>query len=186
MLTWGKEQAPIHLTDVCGNTTYSRDYLGRNCQLPALEIGDAIAILDVGSYSYAMSTHFLHRHRPADILENDTHRSSDNWFKNSNAIIFDVGLLPRQVVASKNVFIQASLESAQAAKQLPAANPQDLSGTELEWLEVGKFVELESFTPQKLIQLVNQGIAGSQNLDDDNSLIFVSGAGAIYASESFG
>jgi diaminopimelate decarboxylase len=58
----------LFLTDVCGNTTYSRDYLGRNCQLPALQIDDAIAILDVGAYGYAMSSHFLHRPRPAEVL----------------------------------------------------------------------------------------------------------------------
>ena len=75
IVTWGRERAPLHPTDVCGNTTYSRDYLGRNCQLPALKIGDAIAILDVGAYGYAMSSHFLHRPRPAEaLLENDTHR----------------------------------------------------------------------------------------------------------------
>jgi diaminopimelate decarboxylase len=58
----------LFLTDVCGNTTYSRDYLGRNCQLPALQMDDAIAILDVGAYGYAMSSHFLHRPRPAEVL----------------------------------------------------------------------------------------------------------------------
>jgi diaminopimelate decarboxylase len=56
------------LTDVCGNTTYSRDYLGRNCQLPALQVDDVVAILDVGAYGYAMSSHFLHRLRPAEVL----------------------------------------------------------------------------------------------------------------------
>jgi diaminopimelate decarboxylase len=66
---------PLHPTDVCGNTTYSRDYLGKNCQLPALEIGDIIAILDVGAYGYAMSSHFLHRPRPAEVLlDADKHR----------------------------------------------------------------------------------------------------------------
>lgn len=57
-----------YLTDVCGNTTYSRDYLGKNCQLPKLENGDLIGIKDVGAYGYAMSTHFLHRPRPAEVL----------------------------------------------------------------------------------------------------------------------
>ena len=60
-----------YITDICGNTTYSRDYLGKNCQLPALEIGDIIAILDVGAYGYAMSSHFLHRPKPAEILVED-------------------------------------------------------------------------------------------------------------------
>ncbi|GET38613.1 diaminopimelate decarboxylase family protein [Microseira wollei] len=65
----------LHPTDVCGNTTYSRDYLGRNCQLPRLQMGDIIAILDVGAYGYAMSSHFLHRPRPAEVLlENGKHR----------------------------------------------------------------------------------------------------------------
>jgi diaminopimelate decarboxylase len=58
----------LYPTNVCGNTTYSRDYLGKNCQLPALKIGDIIAILDVGAYGYAMSSHFLHRPRPAEVL----------------------------------------------------------------------------------------------------------------------
>lgn len=71
----GKTEQPTHLTDVCGNTTYSRDYLGKNCQLPALQMGDILAILDVGAYGYAMSSHFLHRLRPAEVLlENNKHR----------------------------------------------------------------------------------------------------------------
>jgi diaminopimelate decarboxylase len=74
IVTW-IEKTPLYPTDVCGNTTYSRDYLGRNCQLPPLQIGDAIAILDTGAYGYAMSSHFLHRPRPAEVLiENNTHR----------------------------------------------------------------------------------------------------------------
>ena len=73
--TWKDPTSEKHLTDVCGNTTYSRDYLGKGCQLPALEIGDIIAILDVGAYGYAMSSHFLHRPKPAEVLlENGTHR----------------------------------------------------------------------------------------------------------------
>jgi diaminopimelate decarboxylase len=66
---------PLYATDICGNTTYSRDYLGRNCQLPQLSIGDIVAILDVGAYGYAMSSHFLHRPRPAEVLiEHNLHR----------------------------------------------------------------------------------------------------------------
>jgi diaminopimelate decarboxylase len=65
--TWNCRDS-LHLTDVCGNTTYSRDYLGKNCQLPALAIGEIVAILDVGAYGYAMSSHFLHRPRPAEVL----------------------------------------------------------------------------------------------------------------------
>jgi len=74
IVTWKQADNPF-TTDICGNTTYSRDYLGKNCQLPALEIGDIVAILDVGAYGYAMSSHFLHRPKPAEVLlENGTHR----------------------------------------------------------------------------------------------------------------
>jgi diaminopimelate decarboxylase len=61
----------LFTTDVCGNTTYSRDYLGRNCLLPRLNIDDIVGILDVGAYGYAMSSHFLHRPRPAEVLIKD-------------------------------------------------------------------------------------------------------------------
>lgn len=55
-------------TDVCGNTTHSRDFLARNCQLPALVPGDVVALRDVGAYGYAMSSHFLNRPRPAEVV----------------------------------------------------------------------------------------------------------------------
>ncbi|MEQ8386443.1 MAG: decarboxylase [Coleofasciculus sp. A1-SPW-01] len=75
IVSFTDNQGEQYPTDVCGNTTYSRDYLGRNCQLPALKIGDVIAILDSGAYGYAMSSHFLHRPRPAEVLvEQGTHR----------------------------------------------------------------------------------------------------------------
>jgi diaminopimelate decarboxylase len=55
-------------TDVCGNTTHSRDYLARNCRLPDLQVGDVLALRDVGAYGYAMSSHFLNRPRPAEVV----------------------------------------------------------------------------------------------------------------------
>jgi diaminopimelate decarboxylase len=74
-LTPGGDSDRRFSTDVCGNTTYSRDYLGKNRFLPALKTDDILAILDVGAYGYAMSSHFLHRPRPAEILlENNQHR----------------------------------------------------------------------------------------------------------------
>ncbi len=74
IISW-QNSDELFTTDVCGNTTYSRDYLGRNCQLPRLNIDDIIAIQDVGAYGYAMSSHFLHRPRPAEVLlAKDSHR----------------------------------------------------------------------------------------------------------------
>lgn len=55
-------------TDICGNTTHSRDYLARQCKLPHLEVGDLLALRDVGAYGYAMSSHFLNRPRPPEVV----------------------------------------------------------------------------------------------------------------------
>jgi diaminopimelate decarboxylase len=55
-------------TDVCGNTTHSRDFIARGCRLPDLQPGDLLALGDVGAYGYAMSSHFLNRPRPAEVV----------------------------------------------------------------------------------------------------------------------
>ncbi|HAC64507.1 MAG TPA: decarboxylase [Cyanothece sp. UBA12306] len=73
IVSWRKHPQQLYVTDICGNTTYSRDYLGKNCQLPALKNGDILAILDVGAYGFAMSSHFLHRPLPAEVLLDDNH-----------------------------------------------------------------------------------------------------------------
>ncbi|WP_365670517.1 hypothetical protein [Okeania sp. SIO3I5] len=71
IVSWQKNSEQLYVTDVCGNTTYSRDYLGKNCQLPALKNDYILAILDVGAYGFAMSSHFLHRPLPAEVLLED-------------------------------------------------------------------------------------------------------------------
>jgi hypothetical protein len=117
-------------------------------------------------------------------------RTSVKWFFNSNVTIIDIGILPRQVIVTKRgMFIQSSPDSAQAAKELSSEIRQTLTAEELAWLDSGKFVELESLTPQRLIQVLQRGISGSQNLAiDDSSLILVGDTGNndIYLVESFG
>ncbi|WP_335150712.1 hypothetical protein [Nostoc sp.] len=116
-------------------------------------------------------------------------RTNANWFFNSEIAIIDIGLTPRQIIATKRgMFIQSSPESAQAAKQLPEEIRQSLSAEELAWLESGKFVELESFTPQRIIKVLQKGIAGSPTLEsDDSSLLLVGNTGNdMYVVESFG
>lgn len=65
---WKDSTSQRFASDVCGNSTFSRDYLSRDVQLPELKAGDVLGILDVGAYGYAMSSHFLHRPRPAEVL----------------------------------------------------------------------------------------------------------------------
>jgi diaminopimelate decarboxylase len=55
-------------TDVCGNTTHSGDFLARDVRLPHVAPGDLLALRDVGAYAYAMSSHFLNRPRPAEVV----------------------------------------------------------------------------------------------------------------------
>jgi diaminopimelate decarboxylase len=55
-------------TDVCGSTTHSRDFVARNCRLPEVVPGDLLCLRDVGAYGYAMSSHFLNRPRPAEVV----------------------------------------------------------------------------------------------------------------------
>jgi diaminopimelate decarboxylase len=56
------------VSDVCGNTTYSRDFVAKDAPLPAVRVGDLLAILDTGAYGYCMGGHFLNRPRPAEVL----------------------------------------------------------------------------------------------------------------------
>ncbi len=131
----------------------------------------------------------LHDCNPRGIGLVHNLRTNANWFLNSEIVIIDIGLTPRQIIATKRgMFIQSSPESAQAAKQLPEEIRQSLSAEELAWLESGKFVELESFTPQRIIKVLQKGIAGSQTLEsDDSSLLLVGDTGNdMYVVQSFG
>jgi hypothetical protein len=136
----------------------------------------------------------LHNCSPRGMAMVHELRTSPDWFAENTSMIFDLGLLPRQIkAAQQQAYIQVSTESAQTAKTMPAEVRQPLSETELQWLEAGYFVELESFTPQKLIQIVSRGIARLQNLgeDVDENLILVGDVGNssgtfIYASDNFG
>lgn len=117
--------------------------------------------------------------------------TSSNWFRDTNVMIFDLGLMPRQILSSRDMFVRKSEESAQQSQNLPEAVRQDLSVEELKWLDAGNFVELESFTPRKILQVVTQGIAKSRDPNSGDSLVAIDGYGGggdvyIFASDSFG
>jgi DNA-directed RNA polymerase subunit RPC12/RpoP len=117
-------------------------------------------------------------------------RTNPNWFPDENIVIVDIGLSPRQILAAKRAsFVQASNASAQAAQNLAPHIRQNLANTELQWLDAGNFVELESFTPQKLIQVLNRSIASSQQkgiVEDSSSILVGDGGGSFYVTDSFG
>jgi hypothetical protein len=137
----------------------------------------------------------LHDCSPSGIALINKLRTSPDWFLESTQVIFDLGMLPRQIAAARNqAYIQVSADSAQAARLMPPEVSKLLTATELKWLDTGYFVDLESFTPLKLMQIVSQGIAKIQNLGEDvhENLILVGALGGggdgafIYASDNFG
>jgi hypothetical protein len=118
-------------------------------------------------------------------------RTDSRWFPDDRIAIVDVGLSPRQILAAKaDLFVQRSVSSAQSAQILDRTIREKLAAPELAWLDIGNYVELESFTPQKLLQVLRWTIANSQQLDtveEDSSLLVVgTGVGLFYAMDSFG
>lgn len=134
-----------------------------------------------------LKVYALHDASPSGVALVYNLRNSPDWFFNTNAVIYDLGLLPRQILSSQGVFVINSAESSQQAQQLPEEVRRDLTSEELKWLDMGNFVELESFSPQRIIRVANQGIAKSQAPDSSDSLILIdSGADSVYVVESFG
>ena len=61
--------------DIAGAVCESSDVFARSRELPELERGDLLAILDTGAYGYVMSSNYNLRPRPAEIVvEGDAHR----------------------------------------------------------------------------------------------------------------
>ena len=148
-------------------------------------------VMQMLSRNSELKVYALHDASPLGVSLVHQLRTNPNWFGNSDVRIYDLGLLPRQIFSSSKVFIQASEESAQEAKQLLSDVRQSLSNDELQWLDAGNFVELESFSPRKIIQVVTQGITRSQDVTASDSLLLIDeggygGGGYVYAVDSFG
>ena len=136
-----------------------------------------------------LQVYALHNCSPKGLTLVDRLRKSPQWFADTNIAVIDIGITPRQILASKRrIFIQSTQDSAQAAKELPPKIRQSLSNEEIEWLESGNFVELESFTPRRLIQVLNISIQRTKNFagDDDNLLATDDTSGDFYLVQSFG
>lgn len=137
-----------------------------------------------------LKVYALHDASPKGVGLVNRLRTNPNWFKDSNVTIYDLGLLPRQILASRNnIFACNDDESRQQARQMAAEVRQDLSAEELKWLELGNYVELESFSPRKLLQVVTQGIAKSRDPNSRDSLVVIDSAGSdvyVFAADSFG
>lgn len=137
-----------------------------------------------------LKVYALHDANPAGVSLVHQLRTSPNWFVNQQVTIFDLGISPRQILETRDMFVQQSQTMAQSARQLPDAVRQGLTAEELAWLDAGNFVELESFTPQRLLRVVNYGLAQSGDPQGNEGLILAGGAayggGYVFVSDSFG
>jgi hypothetical protein len=137
-----------------------------------------------------LKVYALHDASPAGVQLVHRLRTTPRWFAESHSVtIYDLGLLPRQVMR-RNMFVLQELDAAQQARALPEAVRQTLQPAELQWLTEGKLVELESLAPLTLLKLLRDGIAKSRNPDEDDALVAVGDGGgdgvSVYAVDSFG
>lgn len=130
----------------------------------------------------------LHDASRRGVALSHTLRTDPKWFGGTTAMIFDLGLLPRQVMNRK-----ACVETMTpgSSPHLPPEVLAALQPEEISWLEAGNFVSLESFPPQMLLRIVTRGIAQSRQPEAVDALVpIVWGDGGpgvyYYGTESFG
>jgi diaminopimelate decarboxylase len=63
-----RSDAPLKRYDVVGPVCESSDVIGRDRPLPALSVGDLIAIRDAGAYGSAMASNYNRRPLPAEVV----------------------------------------------------------------------------------------------------------------------
>lgn len=112
-------------------------------------------------------------------------RTDSYWFGDRSIQIFDLGLSPYQVLKGKRFRV---IQSSITSQTLSDTARQSLAQQELQWLEKGNTVELESIMPQRLLQVLNYGIARSQVGDSGDGIFLMTdtSGGGIYGVESFG
>ncbi|MBW4507140.1 MAG: hypothetical protein KME64_11590 [Scytonematopsis contorta HA4267-MV1] len=185
---------------VCGNSTIAQLLIANN-----FHFENNCAILSITGYPQNifettmemlrrnpnLKVYAFHDCSPQGMTLAYNLRTSSNWFLDSNFTIIDIGLTPRQILSTqRGMFVQTSDESAQEAKLLAPEIRSTLSVEDLQWLDTGNFVELESFTPAKLIQILRRGISSTYNLavEDNSGILIFSDYNdtGVYAVESFG
>ncbi len=112
-------------------------------------------------------------------------RTEKIWFPDLQIPIISAGMLPRHIMDDPDRMVSQSAESIKSSQQLPADLRNILDPAELAWLDTGYYLELESFPPQELIQILQQGINKSYQLleiEDGDSIVMISPG--FYAVES--
>lgn len=119
--------------------------------------------------------------------------TDERWFRDfPNVRMIDLGLMPRQVL-NRSVFVRQAAETgATNIDALAAPIRESLQPDELKWLAEGKAVELESLSPQRLLQMLTLGIAKSRDPQATDALVpvepgyYPGSSMYVYSSDSFG
>jgi hypothetical protein len=116
------------------------------------------------------------------------HLRAEDWFPDPSIPIIDVGILPRQIMDNVDVMTPQSSSSAQTSQQLAPDLRASLTAEELAWLDAGCYLELESFPPQKLIQILQRAINESRELAivEGGDMVIIDSSPGFYTVESFG
>ena len=136
----------------------------RNC--PVLSIngypqGIFSTILGMLQRNPELMVYALHNADAAGIALKYKLRSDPAWFGNTTARVYTLGLAPWRVLADPKVVVLQSLVKANDLNHIPETVRQALTSSEVEWLKAGNYVELDSYSPQTLLQTVVQGVVAS-------------------------
>jgi hypothetical protein len=134
-----------------------------------------------------LKVYALHNCSPQGLQLIRRLREEEIWFPDPAIPIIDVGILPRQIMDNIDVMTPQSTASAQSSQQLTPAIRNSLNPPELVWLDAGCYLELESFPPQKLIQILQRAINESRELAviEGGDMLIMDSPG-FYTVESFG
>ena len=67
-VTKGEARAKSEVTDIVGPVCETGDFFARDRELPVVDEGDLLAILDAGAYGMALASNYNTRPRPAEVL----------------------------------------------------------------------------------------------------------------------
>jgi hypothetical protein len=91
-------------------------------------------------------------------------RTEKIWFPDLEIPIISAGILPRHIMNDSEKMVSQSAESIGASQKLDSNLRNVLDPAELAWLDAGYYLELESFSPQELIEILQQAINKSYRL----------------------
>ncbi len=93
-------------------------------------------------------------------------RTEKIWFPDLAIPIICAGILPRHIMNDPDKMISQSVASIRSSQQLATDLRNILDPVELAWLDAGFYLELESFPPQELIQILQRAINKSYRLSE--------------------